>query len=165
MLHRLALSELVSFTLPHSVLGMGRDFHTFSAGKVPGRIKPQIVENRVPAPARLSAAQTNSDLWYPPPSATACLSHTPAPPAAGGGAGGKEVRLFTLYDAYAGRDKRSLIECLKPYENAHQHESMPRHHSVRKTRNPKPSPVRERAQCLSLGLGLAIAILWAVPAL
>ena len=42
MLHRLAL--LVSFTLPLSVLGMGRDFHTFSAGKVPGRIKPQIVD-------------------------------------------------------------------------------------------------------------------------
>ena len=39
----MALSELVSFTLPHSVLGMGRDFDTFSAGKVPGRIKPQIV--------------------------------------------------------------------------------------------------------------------------
>ena len=40
MLHRLAL--LVSFTLPHSVLGMGRSFATYSAGKVPGRIKPQF---------------------------------------------------------------------------------------------------------------------------
>ena len=40
MLHRLAL--LVSFTLPHSALGMGRSFATYSAGKVPGRIKPQF---------------------------------------------------------------------------------------------------------------------------
>ena len=40
MLHRLAL--LVSFTLPHSALGMGRSFATYSAGKVPGRIKPQL---------------------------------------------------------------------------------------------------------------------------
>ena len=44
MLHKLAL--LASFTLPHSALGMGRDFHTFSAGKVPGRIKPQIVDRQ-----------------------------------------------------------------------------------------------------------------------
>ena len=39
-----AARRCVPFALPHSVLGMGRSFFTYSAGKVPGRIKPQTVD-------------------------------------------------------------------------------------------------------------------------
>merc|ERR1711935_245935 len=42
MLHKLAL--LASFTLPHSALGMGRDFHTFSEASDNGAAPEKAVE-------------------------------------------------------------------------------------------------------------------------